>query len=40
MSGISAYKPRGNNKAKGVSDIIIGVMQWHGKSTSQPMDVG
>ena len=40
MVGTSACKPRGNNKGKGVSDIIAGVVQWSGKSTSQPMDVG
>ena len=34
MVGTSAHKPRGNNNAKGVSDIIAGAVQWHGRSTN------
>ena len=40
MAGTLARKPRGNNKGKGVSDIIAGAVQWCGKSTSQLTDVG
>jgi len=32
-----ACKPKGNKK---ISDIIAEAMQWHGRSTSQPMDTG